>query len=259
MATHLAGFFGSIDSTTLTRLTTLQDDVLTPSGTQRYLVPDVYDHIQFAFATGVNLSQARIVSPSLEVEKSDLDINPITDGADLLTNADPSIWIPGRPVPLVPTESFEVTASEDGGGATTAQAFVALGTPENDPMPSGVIRSVRATGTTTMVPDGWTACTLTLESSLQAGRYTLVHFAAFGATCVAARWIPQGGGFRPGLNGFSGASPNQFDWNPSLWQRMGWYSMLEFTHITIPQIQFFCTAGDTAQTVQMYVIRTGDS
>ena len=125
-------------------------------------------------------------------------------------------------------------------------------------MPGGVIRSVRATGTTTMTADAWTACTLTLESSLQAGRYTLVHFAAFGATVVAARWIPQGGGFRPGLNGFSGASPAQFDWNPSLWQRMGWYSMLEFTHITIPQIQYFCTAGDTAQTVQMYVIRTGD-
>ena len=258
MTTHLAAWFESIDQAALGRITTVQDDVLTPSGTDRFLVPSDYNHIHWAFATGLNLSGARIVTPSLEERKSDLDINPFTDGQDLLDSTNPSLWIPERKIELVPSESIEVQTSEDGSGATTQQAFVALGQRENAPMAAGEIRSVRATGTTTLVVDTWTSVTLTLESSLAAGRYQLVHFTAMGVSVNAARWLPQGGGFRPGLPGMNGASPLQFDWNSSLWHRLGWFSMLEFTHITIPQIQYWATVADTAQTVQMYIIRLGD-
>jgi len=258
MGQHLAAWFESIDQAALGRITTLQDDVLTPSGDDRFLVPPEYDHVRWGFATGVNISQARIVTPSLEVMKSDLDILPIGDGADLLTISQPAIWIPKRSIPLVPSESIEVQTSEDGSGATTQQVFVSLGTREDPPMADGPIRSVRATGTTTLTAVAWTSVTLTLESSLEAGRYQLVHFVAFGATVVAARWLPQGGGFRPGMYGIGAASPAQFDFPTDPWDRLGWYNMLEFTHITIPQIQYFATAGDTAQTVQMYVVRTGD-
>jgi len=263
MPTHLAAWFESIDSATLGRITTVQDDVLTPSGTDRFLVPGPiaeqapYNYIQFGFATGVNISGARIVTPSLEVAKSDLDIIPLSQGADLLTIGQPAIWIPRRYIALDPSESIEVQASEDGGGATTVQAFVGLGTSENPPMPDGEIRSIRMTGTTTLTADTWTACSLTHESSLEAGRYTIVHFAAFGATVVAARWLPQGGGFRPGLWGMGAAAPDHFDFPTEPWGNMGWYSMLNFTHITLPQIQYFSTAADTAQTVEMYAIRTG--
>ena len=263
MPTHLAAWFESIDQATLGRITTVQDDVLTPSGTDRFLVPGpiadqaAYNFLQFGFATGVNISGARIVTPSLEGAKSDLDIIPLSDGADLLTIGQPAIWIPRRYIALDPSESIEVQASEDGGGATTIQAFVALGTDANAPMPDGEIRSIRLTGTTTTVADTWTACTLTPESSLEAGRYTMVHFAAFGATVIAARWLPQGGGFRPGLWAMGAAAPNHFDFPTEPWGNMGWYSMLDFTHITLPQIQYFTTAGDTAQTVEMYAIRTG--
>jgi hypothetical protein len=259
MATHMAAWFESIDQAALGRINTVQDDVLTPSGADRFLVPEDYNYIQWAYATGVNLSGARIVTPSLEVAKSDLDINPFTDGSDLLIPASPSIFIPRRHIELVPSESIELQTSEDGSGATTQQGFVVLGTRENAPMAEGMIRSVRATGTTTLTADTWTSVTLTLESSLEAGRYQLVHFVPLGVTVVAARFLPQGGGFRPGMFGMSGASPLQFAWNSSLWQTLGWFNMLEFTHITIPQIQYWATAGDTAQTVQLYVIRIGDA
>lgn len=259
MSTHLAAWFESLDHATLGRITTVQDDVLTPSDTDRFLVPERYNHIHWAFATGINLSGARIVAPSLEVQKSDLDLNPFTDGSDLLIPASPSLWIPNRKIELEPSEALEVQTSEDGAGATTTQVFVALGTQDNEPMANGRIRSIRATGTTTLVADTWTAVTLTLESSLEQGRYQLVHFIPLGVSVVAARFLPQGGGFRTGMFGMSGASPLQFAWNPSLWHMLGWFNMLEFTHITIPQIQYWATAGDTAQTVQMYVIRLGDA
>ncbi len=255
---HLAAWFESIDQAALGRLTTVQDDVLTPTGTDRFLVPEGYNHIQFAFASGLNLTQARIVAPSLEKAKSDLDILPINEGADLPDISNPAIWIPPRFIELDVSESIELQSSEDGAGATTQQAFVALGQRENAPMPSGNIRSIRLTGTTTLVADGWTSVTLTPESTLEAGRYTMVHFAAHGVSAIAARWLPQGGGFRPGLMAFNGASPLHFQWSSSNWEKLGWYSMLEFTHVTLPQIQIFASAGDTAQVVQMYAVRTAD-
>lgn len=257
MATHMAAWFENIDQAALGRINTVQDDVLTPNGTDRFLVPNDYNHIHWGFATGANLSGARIVTPSLEVSKSDLDILPHADGSDLLLKASPSIWIPRRFIELDPSENIEVQTSEDG-GTTTQQAFVVLGTRENMPMPEGQIRSIRLTGTTTLTADQWTSVTLTPESSLEAGRYTMVHFMAHGVSVIAARWLPQGGGFRPGMFASAAASPAQFDWNSSLWHMLGWFSLLEFTHITLPQIQYFATAADTAQTVQMYAIRTGD-
>lgn len=256
MATHMAGWFENIDQATLGRINTVQDDVLTPSGDDRFLIPDEYNWIHWAYATGANLSGARIVTPSLEVNKSDLDINPFQDGSDLVEKVSPSIWIPNRKIELVPSESIEVQTSEDG-ATTTQQAFVVLGTAENAPMANGTIRSVRATGSTTLTADQWTSVTLTLESSLEAGRYQLVHFSVSGVTPVAARFLPQGGGFRPGMFCSAAASPAQFHWGAALWHMLGWFNMLEFTHITIPQIQIFATAADTVQTVQMYVIRLG--
>lgn len=258
MGTHMAAWFESLDHATLGRITAVQDDVLTPSGTDRFLVPGEYNYLHWAFATGLNLSAARIVTPSLQVQKSDLDINPFEDGSDLSDPINPAIFIPPRFIELVPTESLEVQTAEDGSGATTTQAFVVIGTAENAPMADGPIRVIRLDGTTTLTPDTWTTVTLTPESSLEAGRYQLVHFIMSGVSPLAARFLPQGGGYRPGMWCSSGASPLQFQWNSSLWHKLGWFNMLEFTHVSLPQLQVFATAGDTVQTVNAYVIRLGD-
>lgn len=258
MPNHMAAWFESLDTATLARLQTVQDDILTPSGADRFLVSAGLDHIQWAFATGLNLTRARIVAPSLEVMKSDLDLNPHGDGSDLVTKASPSLWIPRRHIPLVVSESVEFQAAEDGAGATTMQGFVTFGPAENPPMANGPVRSIRASGTATLTADQWSPVTLTLESSLEAGRYQLVHFMMTGVTPIAARFLPNGGGPRPGMWCSAAASPAQFDWNAALWHMLGWFNMLEFTHVTFPQLQVFATAGDTVQTVQMYVIRLGD-
>ncbi len=257
MGIHLAGWFENADQVALARINTVQDDVLTPSGAERFLVPDEYNHIHWAIASGDSLSGARIVTPSLEVSKMNLDIIPFNDGQDSLNAITMPIFVPRRPIELIPTENIEVQTSEDG-GTTTMQAFVALGTGELEPMAEGQIRSIRATGTTTLIADQWTPVTLTLESSLEPGRYQLVHFLAFSGGCIAARFLPQGGGFRPGMFGIAGASPAVFEFNPAMWHQLGWFNMLEFTHITFPQIEMFSDGADTVETVQLYVIRLGD-
>lgn len=257
MATHMAAWFENIDQAALGRINVVQDDVLTPSDADRFLVPKNYNWIHWGFATGANLSRARIVTPSLEVNKSDLDVVPHADGSNLLLKASPSILVPPRFIELEVSENIEFQTAEDG-GTTTQQGFVVLGTAENQPMPAGQIRSIRLTGTTTLTPNTWTSVTLTPESTLEQGTYMMVHFMCHGVTPIAARWLPQGGGFRPGMFCSAAASPAQFDWNPSIWRELGWFSMLEFTHITLPQIQIFATGADTAQVVQMWAIRTGD-
>lgn len=257
MATHMAGFFENIDQVALGPINTVRDSVLTRTGADRFLVPDEYNWIHWAFATGANLSGARIVTPSLEVNKSDLNIIPFQDGNDLVEKVSPSIWIPNRKIELIPTENLELRTSEDG-ATTTQQGFIVLGTAENEPMAAGQIRSIRADGTTTLTPDLWSPVVLTPESSLEPGRYQLVHFMCHGVTPIAARFVPQGGGFRPGMFCSAAAAPAQFHWGAALWHLLGWFNMLEFTHITFPEIEIFATAADTVQTVQMWVIRLGD-
>ena len=50
MSTHMAAWFESIDQAALGRINTVQDDVLTPSGVDRFLVPREYNHIHWGVA-----------------------------------------------------------------------------------------------------------------------------------------------------------------------------------------------------------------
>ena len=259
MATHLIAWQESIDQATLGRITTVQDDVLTPDGTDRFLVPDEYNYMRWMFATGPSLTRATINAPSLAVQRSNLNISPRQDGGNSLSLTAPQVMIPVRPIELTPTESIEAQTAEGGGGATQQNVVVALSTADLPPMPDGQIRAVRATATVAAVTAfTWAAVTMTLESSLEPGRYSLVQFLPSSAGCIACRALPQGGGFRPGMPGLVGTETTAMDFDPSVYNGLGWYDMLEFTHITVPQFQFFTASADTAFTIYLYVIRTGD-
>jgi len=259
MTTHLIAWQESIDQATLGRITTVQDDVLTPDGTDRFLVPDEYNFIRWMFATGTDLTRATINAPSLAVSRSNLNIAPRQDGDNSLSLTAPQVMIPVRPIELTPTESLEAQTAEDGSGAKQTNVVVALSTAELAPMPDGQIRAVRATATVSaVVAFTWAAVTMTLESSLEPGRYSLVHFLPSSPGAIACRALPQGGGFRPGMPGLKGTETTAQDFDPSIYNQLGWYDMLEFTHITVPQFQFFTSATDTSFTIYLYVIRTGD-
>jgi len=258
MATHLAAWQANADQVSLTRITTVTDDVLTPDGTTRFLVPNDYNSIMWMAATGPSLTDARVVTPSLDVRRENLVVIPREDGDEQFTLASPAISIPQRPVQLITTESIEFRTAEDG-GTTQQNGLVALGTGDFPPMPDGDIRTVIATGSTTLVAHAWTSVTdLTLETSLEPGTYSLVNFFASSATGIAARVIFQGGGYRPGLPALEGAADAAANVNANIFQRISWYDMGSFTHITVPVWQYFAQAGDTSETVVMNIIRTGD-
>lgn len=258
MSTHLVAWSESIDQATLGRITTVQDDVLTPDGTDRFIVPPEYNFIRWAIATGPNLDRARIVAPSLDTKASDLDIVPRQDGSNTLTLTSPQIFVPLRPIPLDVSESLEVQTSES--GATTRQnVVIALGTQEVAPMPLGEIIVVRATGSTTLTAFAWTAVTLTFETALPRGQYAVVGMIGSSASAIAVRMHFTGGGFRPGVPGLAGTEVTAEDMDPAMMNVVMGYMFGTFTHRTLPQVDYLAGAADTSETVHLYIIKVGEA
>ncbi len=255
MATHLCAFQQSVDSATLVAINNVVDDVLTRTSVTRFLIPPLYNRIRWAAAAGQNLTRAQIITPSLLVRRMNPEVAPRKRGSEGFTLTAPEIFLPQRPLILVPGEEIEFDTAEDGAGATQMDGFVALSLDVLPPVPDGDIRIVRATGTTTLALRAWTSVVLTLDSSLEAGVYALVGFIAMSATVVAARAIITGQPNRPGVIGFQGAESAAVDFEAALFNQTIYYDMGHFTHITVPAIQFFAGAADVAETVYLYVVR----
>jgi hypothetical protein len=258
MATHLVAWEESIDQATLGRITLEGDDVLTELDADRFLVPADYRYIHWAFAGGISLTRAQIHTPSLDQQRMLLEIFPRKRGTDELpTRTALQLFKPMRPVELQPNEQLEVQTAEDGVAATQQTALVALGPAELPPVPPGPVMRWRATGTTTLVVRDWTNVVLTLDNALPPGTYGLVGFIPASAGCIAARAVFQGGGYRPGVLGLGAAELAGGDFDETAYNRMNGYLMGTFTHLTVPQFQFFSLSADVAETIIMDLIRTG--
>lgn len=253
---HLCAFYKSVDSATLTPLDAIVDDVLTRPAADRLQVPPDLNAIAWAAAIGVNLTRAQIVSPSLAVRRMTMDIIPHERGVILFTLESGRVFVPKAELVLTPTENFMVYGSEDGAGATVMAALVCLKIPgAAESMPAGDIRVVRATAGVTLVPFVWTTLTPTLEYDLEPGVYQLVGFIPMSAGCIAARAIFTGQGYRPGVIGVSTTAPLGFDHGNGFYDKLMWEPLGQFSHISPPQFQFFSGSADTAETIELYLVK----
>jgi len=258
MAQHLVAWSEDFDSATLGRIKVVQDDVLTQDGEDRFFIPQEYRYIRWGAALGEDLTRGQIVTPSLQVRRNNLEVMPRNADQETFSLFSPQVMVPPRPIELRVNEQIEFQVAEDGSGATQCIGLVSLGPAELPPMPAGEIRVSRATGTTTLTARTWSTVTLTLDSSLEPGRYSIVGFYATGATVIAARLLITGQVFRPGLPGLIGAFDAASDFDPTIFDKLMFYNMGEFTQVNLPQMQFLATAADTAQAVVLYIIRIGD-
>jgi len=257
VATHLVAWQQSVDQAALAAINTVVDDVLTRSGATRYFVPAGYNFVRWALATGPSLTRARIFTPSLGTKRIDLEVEPKRTAANTLTLTGLEVMLPRRPYELVPGEEVEFQTAEGGAMATQMNGVVALSPAELPPMPDGDIRAIRAAGTTTLTAFAWTTVTVTPDTSLEAGTYQLVGMLPISAGAIAARAIITGEVFRPGAPGLAGTDAAASDFDRATMDDTIWYAMGEFTHQTIPQIQFFSATADTSETVYLYAVRTG--
>lgn len=256
---HLCAYFESINSATLVRLDTINDDVLTRSGADRFFVPPELPNILWAAAMGTDLTRAQIVSPSLQARRANLEVLPRQRGAELWTLGFPEIFLPLRPITLAPTEELEFQAAEDNSSSSVVYGLIALAPASLPAPPAGDVIAVRATGTTTLVADAWTTCTLTPDSTLPPGQYACIGFVPISATGIAARMLINQQVWRPGMPVMGGTEAAAAEFNDEKLRQLMNYNYGAFSHINFPQFQFLASAADTAETVIMYVVRTGNA
>lgn len=255
MSSHLAAWQQSIDAAALTAINSIIDQVLTRTGTTRYLVPKDYNFLHWGYAAGPDLTRAVLFTPSLGVRRMNAEIFPHNRAGEVLTLVAPQLWRPPLPIELVPTEEIEAQISEDNAAASQVDVFASFGPPELPPIPSGDIRVNRCTATAALVARAWTLVSITPDQSFEPGDYALIGMLPNSATAVMARAVFTGQTWRPGVPAVPGAEADAKDFDPAMLEPYGGYEMGRFDHLTLPQIEFFATAADAAERVYLISVK----
>jgi hypothetical protein len=170
------------------------------------------------------------------------------------------------PIPLKPTEEFDIFATQNAAGAQTVYVAVQFsngmldripvqvnppGIKDSPAMP-GRFFSAHWTAATTLAAGGWTQVQPLFDQALYAGYYALVGARCFSATGLFFRLFPaMGPKWRPG--GICSQAYDQMDAynqrysSPYAQSPGGWGVWLTFFQNVPPQVEFFATAADTAE------------
>lgn len=171
------------------------------------------------------------------------------------------------PMPLRPTEEFDIFATQNSAGAETE--YVLVNWCDGPPtqlafplMPAGLVGgaiqvgrafTVHATSSTTLTNGAFTACPLTFDQTLPPGTYGLIGLRAFSANGKFARLFPAvPPQWRPGTI-CTRAYDSMDPWYARAWPilsgkviaPMGIWAM--FPQNVPPQVEVYATAADTAE------------
>lgn len=207
--------------------------------------------LYYAIAIGTNISQARLVSPSLRVPFIPY-LWPLNNAAN--PGNDPNIAdYRKKPFRLRMLEELECDTSQTDAGSQHMNVALFFGDGDLS-YPSGMdIFSLRCTAAITATTYAWTSGTLTLGQTLPQGEYTVVGMHVQSATCIAARLIFPGYPWRPGVVG----SDTTGHRGPFFGTKAPAGVLGKFRNTALPQLEIFCTTADTAQVVQLDLIKTG--
>lgn len=177
------------------------------------------------------------------------------------------VWDFSRaPLPLKPTEEFDIFASQNAAGAQTeyVACLFSDGHPTAipgtlnphqitlNPATPGRVFSVHWTASVTLTAGNWTLVQPAFDQALYAGYYALIGARVFSASGLFFRMFPaMGPKWRPGgtcVQTYDGYEhPSQRGFNALNSQFAGWGSWLTFYQNVPPQCEVFATAADTAQ------------
>jgi len=249
------GFSESQDNAALADVNALADRSVTNIGVDSILVPKWASKLAAALAVGVNITQARVVAPSLD-QFNNVDIGGINRDAEPLSPT-PMMTFFRNPIPLTVNEQLGYQAAEDGAGAQISSGLLWL-MDKLDPMATLngkrlPIRTIRFTGAETLVPNTWDAVIPVPQQTLKAGKYQAVGLRTLTAGGVASRYnfVGENTNHRPGCPAYDVVSDIE---NPLF--RMGVLgSWGEFEHNQIPQIEVWSRSADTVQEFFMDLVK----
>ncbi len=267
MPSHLAAFFQSTFGLSLAEIPVVRDDILTQLTPNRFAVPSDYHNILWAAASATNLQRAQVRTPTLQVRRISGEIAPRRQSSPLFNLANLESFRPFRPIALTPTEDFEILETDNAGANQSHYGLVCLGPDslrlanffDDSKFDPGDIRTVRLTGTTTLVQGSWVTVVMTPDNTLEPGQYTLLGFLPISANCIASRVLITGQTYRPGVLGLAGTEAVATDFDHSGSDKLMWYNMGSFNHLNIPTWQFLADAADTTEVVYAFVVRTGSA
>lgn len=243
---HLAAYYSAMVQESTSQQVTAVSDIICSVRDNAIIVPTQPKQLNYLLSTFglcLDITRASLQPPSMR-GIGYFDIRPLLTAVPTLD----SPWIvhdfQDNPLVLVAGEElpFYLTMTDAGtpngyGGVLLADA---LPTPHK-----GKYFTVHLSSSTTVTANAWSACTLTFDNGLPAGKYSVIGARAESATNIMFRFIYPGGVNRPGGFGHQLASTPDI---PS--QRAGrrgeWFS---FDYLTPPQVEMFCTSADTSQQV----------
>ena len=243
---HVLAFTGSIAGTANTDLPALTDDMFQIRN--GHFVFEKPMQIVFIAAIGNLLDRARINLPSVRGMSLPF-IRPITVGT--LMGTPPAVQdFRDHPFTIQPMEEFAMQVSNSGAGPTRTQIVVGI-QERMRTAPEGTIITMRGTGTTTLVANTWTTCTITWADTLPPGVYAIVGLEVITVSGVAARLQIPGQIDRPGCLGTATINSQPHP----MFMEGGLGHWGEFESINTPGVQVLATAADTAQEVFLQVVK----
>lgn len=248
---HVAAYYESLtNSLTNTPVDAVNDGVLTRTSSNNYILPQP-GKLRAMYSAGVSLTRARINTPALRYVG--LPYGGAVNLA-LATPAVPNITDWGDMGPTLPTAD-EISVEHTLGGAAPEVEYTALWFNFGmRPTPPGPTYRILFTAAITCAPGTWVSGSMTPDSTLPAGRYSIVGMTAIGTNLALARLIFPGGGYRPGClaqNTVGLYTPPMFTDGS-----MGLYGT--FDSVNVPSLEAFSIGACSAQTIFLDVVRTGN-
>src|SRR5438552_8863087 len=202
MAKHLLAYENALTSTsTFTKMTPASDALVYIDGVNKTVQVPRANLITGFYAYGANFLLAQITTPSLKANRVNIEWGEMDTTATQPINTvgavPPFQYLGDTPIPLSMGEGLEVDYTGGGTAVGTVGVWLSDGTHQHVSGP--LIHGARATSSTTLTANAWTACSLTFDNQLPVGDYVVVGMEAFSATGVLARVAVSGSGWRMGV------------------------------------------------------------
>lgn len=246
----LVAYSEAQDASTAANIAAVADPHVTVSGDD--ITVPALTFLAGAYFLGSDLSRGIILSPSLSINGTSLDISSVdtTTANEPATNPQFTDLFES-PIPLARSEALNTQAVNAAANSVRANALIWLSDGKITALPAGKIFSVRTTNATTLTTNTWTNGALTFTRTLPAGRYAVVGMRAESAGLKAARLVFVGYQWRPGVIGFDAVG--DFDNSRFRYGNAGVFG--EFEHNEPPTVDFFSLSADTSQVVYLDLIK----
>jgi hypothetical protein len=256
MVRHLLAWSDTADNINDAEINVVEDSVITMPNNKRFTVPIGLNTLEWVYYGSVSASSARIFAPSAEKVRNVLRIIPI-NGVVLPNTQTPRVSLIHSGYEFDETEDISVRVTyPDVASPERVVTVLSLSGGREESIPSGDVRIIRCTGSTTLTPQKWSLVTVTPEVQLDAGNYALINFIGYSAGCIAVRAIVQGQPYRGGVLGINGAVENTaLQYSTEFGRLFPDYNYGVFTHKAIPHFEFLANGADISEVVYMKVVK----